>query len=174
MFGIGTNLVTCQSQPALGCVYKLVEIEGEPRIKLSNDIEKVLIPGRKVAYRLFGEAGWPLLDLLVGSHETDQPAPGERTLCLHPFMEQKRVAVVPKRVVKLHNLVFDGKNGGVVAGQQSTLSETRQFVNDQINRTRPDLLRYVNPGEYKVSVSEKTFRFLHQLWHSETPVRELR
>lgn len=174
MFGIGTNLVTCQSQPALGCVYKLVEIEGEPRIKLSNDIEKVLIPGRKVAYRLFGEAGWPLLDLLVGSHETDQPAPGERTLCLHPFMEQKRVAVVPKRVVKLHNLVFDGKNGGVVAGQQSTLSETRQFVNDQINRTRPDLLRYVNPGEYKVSVSEKTFRFLHQLWHAETPVRELR
>ena len=174
MFGIGTNLVTCQSQPALGCVYKLVEIDGEPRIKLSNDMEKVLIPGRKVAYRLFGEAGWPLLDLLVGSHETEQPTPGERTLCLHPFMEQKRVAVIPKRVVKLHSLVFDGKNGGVVAVQQSTLAETRQFVNDQINRTRPDLLRYVNPGEYKVAVSEKTFRFLHQVWHAEVPVTELR
>ena len=174
MFGIGTNLVTCQSQPALGCVYKLVEIDGEPRIKLSNDMEKVLIPGKKVAYRLFGEAGWPLLDLLVGSHETDQPSPGERTLCLHPFMEQKRVAVIPKRVVKLHNLVFDGKNGGVVETQGSSLAETRQFVNDQINRTRPDLLRYVNPGVYKVSVSQKTFRFLHQLWHTETPVQELR
>mmetsp|Transcript_34721 Transcript_34721/g.83912 ORF Transcript_34721/g.83912 Transcript_34721/m.83912 type:complete len:595 (-) Transcript_34721:366-2150(-) len=173
MFGIGTNLVTCQSQPALGCVYKLVEIDGEPRIKLSNDIEKVLIPGRKVAYRLFGESGWPLLDLLVGSNEVDQPVVGERTLCLHPFMEQKRVAVIPKRVVKLHNLVFDGKNG-VVSEQLSTLSETRQFVNDQINHTRPDLLRYVNPGEYKVSVSEETFRFLHKLWHTETPVRELR
>mmetsp|Transcript_32801 Transcript_32801/g.60444 ORF Transcript_32801/g.60444 Transcript_32801/m.60444 type:complete len:589 (-) Transcript_32801:243-2009(-) len=173
MFGIGTNLVTCQSQPALGCVYKLVEIDGEPRIKLSNDIEKVLIPGKKVAYRLFGEAGWPLLDLLVDSKEVDQPRVGERTLCLHPFMEQKRVAVVPKRVVKLHNLVFDGKNG-VVPGQDSTLSETRQFVNDQVNHTRPDLLRHVNSGEYKVSVSENTFRFLHQLWHTETPVRELR
>lgn len=173
MFGIGTNLVTCQSQPALGCVYKLVEIDGEPRIKLSNDMEKVLIPGKKVAYRLFGEAGWPLLDLLVGSNEADQPKVGQRTLCLHPFMEQKRVAVVPKRVVKLHSLVFDGKNG-VVAGQVSSLSETRLFVNDQINHTRPDLLRYVNPGEYKVSVSEKTFRFLHQLWQTETPVRELR
>mmetsp|Transcript_43834 Transcript_43834/g.77040 ORF Transcript_43834/g.77040 Transcript_43834/m.77040 type:complete len:592 (+) Transcript_43834:52-1827(+) len=173
MFGIGTNLVTCQSQPALGCVYKLVEIDGEPRIKLSNDIEKVLIPGRKVAYRLFGEAGWPLLDLLVHSNEADQPTEGQRTLCLHPFMEQKRVAVVPKRVVRLHNLVFDGKNG-VVPGQLSSLGETRQFVNDQINHTRPDLLRYVNSGEYKVSVSEKTFRFLHQLWQTETPVRELR
>ena len=173
MFGIGTNLVTCQSQPALGCVYKLVEVDGEPRIKLSNDIEKVLIPGKKVAYRLFGEAGWPLLDLLVGAAEPEPPTEGGRVFCRHPFIEQKRVAVVPQRVAKLHEVVFDGKNG-VADGALPSIQETRVFVNDQINHTRPDILRYVNPGEYKVSVSEETFRFLHQLWQSETPVRELR
>lgn len=62
VFGIGTNQVTCEAQPALGCVYKLVMIDGNPRIKLSKG--KVTIPGRKEGYRLIGADKTPLLDVI--------------------------------------------------------------------------------------------------------------
>jgi nicotinate phosphoribosyltransferase len=69
--GIGTNLVTCQAQPALGVVYKVVEFQGIPRIKVSEELEKVLVPGAKRTLRALSKENKPLFDVLCLSTEQE-------------------------------------------------------------------------------------------------------
>ena len=170
IYGIGTNLVTCQAQPALGCVYKLVEINGQPRIKLSQEIGKIVIPGKKRAFRLAGADDCPILDLMVGPADPD-PVVGERILCRHPLLAHKRAAVVPSQVHALHQVVLE--RGLVVPTKVRTLAEAQTAVQEQLASFRQDILRPQNPTPYKVSVTDTVFTFLHNLWLSETPVEEL-
>lgn len=112
--GVGTHLVTCQRQPALGMVYKLVQIEGKPRIKISQDISKVTIPGAKNAFRLIGRDNVPILDLLVPDSEAP-PTPGRRLLCHHPFEDKRRVYVTATKVIRLLNRVWVGSGADTFA-----------------------------------------------------------
>lgn len=97
--------MTCQRQPALGCVYKMVEINGHARIKLSQDVEKITMPGNKSAYRLYGADGHALIDLLQKVDEIP-PKVGHKVLCRHPFQESKRAYVIPTRVESLFKVIF--------------------------------------------------------------------
>eukprot|EP00052_Salpingoeca_macrocollata_P033078 m.7309 g.7309 ORF g.7309 m.7309 type:complete len:575 (+) comp4671_c0_seq1:94-1818(+) len=169
VFGIGTHLVTCQSQPALGAVYKLVELEGVPRMKLSADFQKVSIPTRKIAYRIFGTDGKAILDLLQ-SHDEPAPKAGEKVMCRHPFEESKRANVIPKAVEQLHVCVWkDGK----VQMELPTLQQLRERVQTELRRIRGDHMRSLNPTPYKVSVSPNLYKYFHGLWSQNLPVGEL-
>ncbi|XP_003746526.1 nicotinate phosphoribosyltransferase [Galendromus occidentalis] len=168
-YGIGTHLVTCQKQPALGCVYKLVEIGHEPCIKLSNDINKVTIPGQKKVYRLYGKDGHPLLDLMQLNDE-NPPEVGSKVLCRHPFEETKRAYVCPNKVELLHQLYW---GDGVVKEHAPDLKKLRDRVLGQMESLRADIKRTLNPTPYKVSVSEKLYSFMHDLWLENAPIGEL-
>uniref|UniRef100_A0A6M2DTH3 Nicotinate phosphoribosyltransferase n=1 Tax=Xenopsylla cheopis TaxID=163159 RepID=A0A6M2DTH3_XENCH len=168
-FGIGTHLVTCQRQPALGCVYKMVEINGQPRIKLSQDVAKVTMPGRKNAYRLYGADGHALIDLLQRTHE---PAPqiGQKVLCRHAFQESKRAYVIPSRVEALYKLYW---KDGHICQPLPSLIEVKNRVQASLKTLRQDLKRNLNPTPYKVAVSDELYSYIHNLWLQNAPIGEL-
>ncbi|CAD5319295.1 unnamed protein product [Arabidopsis thaliana] len=170
-FGIGTYLVTCYSQAALGCVFKLVEINNQPRIKLSEDVTKVSIPCKKRSYRLYGKEGYPLVDIMTGENEPP-PKVGERLLCRHPFNESKRAYVVPQRVEELLKCYWRG-SADEAREVLPPLKEIRDRCIKQLENMRPDHMRRLNPTPYKVSVSAKLYDFIHFLWLNEAPVGEL-
>ncbi|XP_074593120.1 nicotinate phosphoribosyltransferase isoform X2 [Brevipalpus obovatus] len=168
-FAIGTHLVTCQKQPALGCVYKLTQINGKPCIKLSEDLGKITIPGRKKIYRLFGSDGYAILDLLA---KYDEPAPAvnSRILCHHPILESKRAYVTPSKVVCLQQIYWsDGK----ALIDQPNLDTIRSRVLQGLKELRPDMKRYLNPTPYKVSVTRSLYEEMHKIWLKNAPIGEL-
>jgi nicotinate phosphoribosyltransferase len=168
-FGIGTHLVTCQRQPALGGVYKMVEINGFPRIKLSEDVMKVTMPGKKTAYRLYGADGHALTDYLMRSVESP-PQVGQKVLCRHPFQESKRAFVIPSRVELLYKVYWQN---GEICCPLPRLEEIREKVRTSLESLRNDHKRNLNPTPYKVSVSDDLYHFFHQLWLENAPIGEL-
>ncbi|XP_012284628.1 nicotinate phosphoribosyltransferase isoform X2 [Orussus abietinus] len=168
-FGIGTHLVTCQRQPALGCVYKMVELNFQPRLKLSQEVGKVTMPGRKDAYRLYGSDGHALIDLLQRSVEA-APEVGQKVLCRHPFEESKRAYVIPTHVEALYKVYWkDGK----ICRPLPTLHEVRNRVQESLKTLRSDHKRNLNPTPYKVAVSDDLYSFIHDLWLQNAPIGEL-
>lgn len=171
-FGIGTHLVTCQKQPALGCVYKLVEINAKPTYKLSNDVAKTTIPCAKAVYRLLSKDGVMLLDLLAPAHNAP-PEVGERVLCRHPFDYQKRVYVIPSTVIALHQLVFNGNTAQHVVAARPSLDDIKARVSKQLTLVRADILRQVNPCPYKVSLTPELYSFFLDIRQRNEPIVEL-
>ena len=52
VFGVGTSLVTGPPDAALDGVYKLAYANGKPRIKLSENLQKITLPHKKQVYRI--------------------------------------------------------------------------------------------------------------------------
>lgn len=169
-FGIGTYLVTCYAQAALGCVFKLVEINNQPRMKLSEDVSKVSIPCKKRCYRLYGREGYGLVDIMTGENEPP-PRASQRILCRHPFNESKRAYVVPQRVEELLKCYWPRHSSK--SERLPSLKEIRERCMQQLEQMRSDHMRRLNPTPYKVSVSTKLYDFIHFLWLNEAPVGEL-
>ena len=103
-----------------------VESNKEPRIKLSQELEKVTLPGRKCVYRFYGlgpnNNRIPLVDYMCLADEDPPKAcrndDDDGILCRNPFQQQDRIRIFPARVEALHTLVFDGGNSS--AGMNTT------------------------------------------------------
>lgn len=72
-FGVGERLITAKSDPVFGAVYKISAVEENgtfaPRIKISENVEKITNPGLKDVYRIYDEAGHSVADLITKAGE---------------------------------------------------------------------------------------------------------
>uniref|UniRef100_A0A8B9Q6B4 Nicotinate phosphoribosyltransferase n=1 Tax=Apteryx owenii TaxID=8824 RepID=A0A8B9Q6B4_APTOW len=151
MIGVGTNLVTCPRQPSLGCIYKLVKVNGFPCLKLTEDEEKMTIPGTKTVYRLYDAAGHPFMDLMA-LEEEPSPSAGQE-LTVHILGRSGEASQVrPATVETLHRTYF---RDGQVCEALPSLPEVRSHAQVSLGRLSPAHRRLHEPEPYPVAITEK-------------------
>ena len=129
IFGVGTELSTSRDEPALGGVYKMVEIESDgqviPKMKLSPD--KVTYPYRKQVWRRSGDAGEMIGDTIGLATEELK---GERLL--RPVMSD-----------------------GELIGRLPSLEEIQSYAREQVSRLPDEVHSLTSPASYPVSYSDR-------------------
>jgi len=154
IWGVGTNLVTAGGVGggALGGVYKLVELNGQPRIKLSSNPEKVTTPGTKKIARFIDDAGFMEADAIAHVSEDLDTGP---VVIVDPNNPLRRKRLDnPNRTPLLREVV---KCGAFVYDFPS-LDQVRCRRTEQLAQLHESYRRLRNPHEYKVGLTQALWR----------------
>ncbi|MCX7950572.1 MAG: nicotinate phosphoribosyltransferase [Clostridiales bacterium] len=167
-FGVGERLITAKSEPVFGGVYKLVAVEdGEkiiPKIKISENEEKITNPGFKQIYRLFDkDTNKAIADLITFHDETiDHTKPIE---IFDPIHTWKRKVVENFYAKPLLIKVFDQ---GKLVYNSPSVSEIRNYALSQLETLWEEILRFENPHKYYVDLSTKLWGLKQRLLNEYT------
>ena len=162
-FGVGERLITAKSNPVFGGVYKLVAVEkdGEivPKIKISENPEKITNPHFKKVYRIYdNETGTAIADQLCVYDETiDENEPLE---LFDPVQVWKTKTVTGFTCRELLVPIF--KDGECVYNLP-TIHEIRDYCKSEIMTLWDEVKRFENPHKYYVDLSRKLWDIKHGL-----------
>jgi nicotinate phosphoribosyltransferase len=145
-FGVGTELVSGKPDAALDGVYKLAEIQGSPRMKISENVQKVTLPGNKKLIRFLDAEGMFFRDGIFLENET---LSGE-IIIHHPIYPEKNTNVTGLRVESLLQPVFS--NGRSLVPEKNP-AEIYQYVKKRIALLPVEHQRFVRPHIYKSGIS---------------------
>ena len=164
-FGVGERLITSKTEPVFGGVYKIVAVEKEgqmiPKIKISNNIEKITNPGSKQVYRLYDrDTKKAIADVITLAHEKiDDTKP---YTIFDPEHTWKRKEITNFIARPLLAPIF--LNGEFVY-TSPTLEEIVTYSKEQIEMLWEEVLRFEKPHRYYVDLSK-------ELWTLKTELLE--
>ena len=144
IFGVGTRLVTGDETPALDGVYKLGSVNNKPTLKISENIEKITLPGRKKIYRYMNDDGPFYGDAILLNEEQ------EIEVMHHPTFPAKRSTLTGREYREL--LIQVISNGDEVI-QMPDVQSIVAYKNEQFSKLHPEYKRFDNPHIYKIGIS---------------------
>lgn len=163
IFGVGERLVTAKSEPVFGGVYKLSAVEENgkviPRIKISENAEKVTNPGHKGLWRLYDKrTGKAIGDVLTLAEELiDDTKPYTIFDEVHTWKKKKLTNFYAK---KLQVPIFI--NGECIY-RLPEVEEIRDYCKTELDTIWEEVKRFSYPHTYYVDLSEKLWKIKQEL-----------
>ena len=161
-WGVGTNLITSKDCPSFGGVYKLAAIMDRktgqfvPKIKLSENAEKITNPGNKAIKRIYNrETGKIIADLICLEGEVFRES--NSLLLFDPIETWKKTHLAPNSYTMRDLLVPVFKGGDCVYSSPAVM-DIRDYCQKELNTLWDESRRLVNPHEVHVDLS-------NELWH---------
>jgi nicotinate phosphoribosyltransferase len=151
-FGVGTNLVTGRNSAALDGIYKLSAINNQPKLKISDNVKKISLPGRKKVYRLIDEDGWFYGDAIA----LDEEKENNIKVIYHPFYPEKKTEITKFTKEMITQKVME--NGKSLL-QMRSLQAVNHYLQERLSKLSIEYKRFINPHIYKVGIS----KYLHEL-----------
>ncbi len=159
-WGVGTNLITSKDWPAFGGVYKLAAIMGEdgkfiPKIKLSENSEKVTNPGNKTIYRIYEkDTGKIKADLICLVDE--EFSENEPLLLFDPLEPWKKTKLKPGTYTMrelLKPIFVDGE----CVYESPKVMDIREYCQKELSTLWDETRRLINPQKVYVDLSSKLY-----------------
>lgn len=165
-WGVGTNLITAKDNPAFGGVYKLAAIQDEngtfiPKIKLSENTEKVTNPGNKTIYRIYDKStGKIRADLICLVGETFDP---EEDMTIFDPNEPWKKTRLAGGSYSLKELLVPIFEKGACVYTSPSVMEIQKICNKEKDTIWDETKRFVNPHEIHVDLSKKLYDLKNDL-----------
>lgn len=165
-YGVGERLITASSEAVFGGVYKLAAVERngkiEPKMKISENPEKVTLPGVKIPWRLYDRTtGKAIADVITLNHEKiDDSEPYE---IFDPTYTWKRKIVTNFVARKLQTKVFEK---GKLVYSLPTVKEISARREEEVDSLWDEVKRFEKPHSYYVDLSEDLWNQRNELLHS--------
>ena len=163
-FGVGENLITAKSDAVFGGVYKIVAMEknGEimPKIKISENVEKITNPSFKKVYRFYSKTtNNALADVITLADEIIDENEYE---IFDPQAPWKKKTLKNYYVKPLAEQIYD--NGKLVYTSPTVL-EIAKYKKAQVNTIWEEIKRLDNPQKYYVDLSKKLWDLKNEMLH---------
>jgi nicotinate phosphoribosyltransferase len=165
-YGVGDAIATSKHNPCFGNVYKLVEIDGEPVLKRSEDKSKAINPGSQITYRIIRNDIFKADVTCLRNDSLSVKIEDLDEIMLRDEFDDTKSTIFKKNSYDykiLQNIVL--KNGEVIYNKRP-ISERRDYYLKNLASLNETQRRLINPHFYKVDISDDLYDLKNNLINS--------